>query len=71
MNQEKIRGLAMKQTTIKVNGDTIKVTARASTRQGNLAGFIVKANEQRYFFAVLTYDEAIEKGYVKYIKECR
>ena len=61
----------MKQITFNIQGDKIKVIARGITRMGNLMGFSVRVNDKRYFFNVLTYSQAIEKGYIKYIKENR
>jgi hypothetical protein len=62
---------SIKQRTINVNGDIIKIKSRRKTSQANHVGFKVQVNEHDYFFAVLTHSEAIEKAYVRYIKENR
>ena len=62
---------SVKQRTINVNGDIIKIKSRRKARQANHAGFKVAVNECDYFVAVLTHTEAIEKAYIRYIKENR
>lgn len=60
------------QRTINVNGDKIKVNVKKITRNKNIMGYSVKVNEKKYrIFDCLTKRDALEKGYVKYIKECR
>lgn len=63
----------MRQKTINVNGDKIKITVRASgTRAGNYNGYIVRVNDKRYhFYSLMTADEAEDKAFVKYIMENR
>jgi beta-lactamase class D len=51
--------------------DKIKVTVKRKTSVGNFVGFTVKVNEEEYFFNTLYQDEAMEKGYIKYIKNNR
>ena len=64
------------QATFKVpleNGeiDIIKVKVTNRTNVGNFVGFNVRVNDKRYFFNTLYREEALELGYVKYIKEER
>ena len=51
--------------------DKIVVIVKRKTSVGNFVGFIVRVNEEKYFFNTLYQDEAMEKGYIKYIKEHR
>ena len=61
-----------KQITIDVNGDKIKVKATRKLYGGTLNGFKATVNEMIIpHINVLTFDEAIEKAYVKYVKAYR
>lgn len=61
----------MRQKTIRVGSDKIVLKARPVTRQQNLAGYNVDVNGKRYFNSVLTYKEAFDNSFVKYVKENR
>lgn len=57
--------------TIKVNGDEIKMKSRRVTRCGNFIGFRIKVNDKDYFVGTLHENTAMDRAYVRYIKECR
>jgi len=62
-----------KQVTFKVpleNGDIdiIKVKATNKTSFANHVGYSVTVNDKKYFTNVLTFAEAIESCYIRYIK---
>jgi len=63
----------MRQITINVNGDKIRIKARASyTHNGNYNGYIVRVNDKRYHFhSLMVMQEAIDTAYVKYVRENR
>ena len=53
----------MRQKTIKVGNEIIRMTARPI-----VSGYHVIVNNKRFFWAVLTYKEAFDKSFAKYVK---
>lgn len=61
----------MKQMTVLVDDKKIKIVAKLKTSLGNPVGYNVTVNDKKYFFAVLHFSEAMDLGYIKYVKETR
>ncbi len=61
------------QRTINISGHKIKISTRRVTRQGNSMGTRVKVSDHKikeeYFYRTLNDQEAMDKGYVRFVKD--
>ena len=62
-------GENMKQRTLIVDGEKIVIKTKPKLWKGNLQGFNININGNKYFKATLTMEEAETKAYVEWVKK--
>ena len=58
-----------KEKTIKIDNKVFKLIVYQRKSLKNPCGFFVKINNKKYFFNVLSFQEAFDLGFSKYLKE--